>query len=127
MVLKVLRALTMLHGRSESKIKGKFYKPLIPSVLGHIFTTSFGCDETTTLGGVYGGQKIDGESLYYYNSHMIFRRCMKLINNKQNIYEKHSSTEGVNIKVDSIAVVSAMLSPLIHILKVSRFAFLRET
>ena len=52
---------------------------------------------------------------------------MKLINNKQNIYEKHSSTEGVNIKVDSIAVVSAMLSTLIHILKVSRFAFLRET
>ena len=76
---------------------------------------------------MYGGQKIDGESLYYYNSHTSFRRCMKLINNKQNIYEKHSSTEGVNIKVDSIAVVSAMLSPLIHILKVSRFAFLRET
>ena len=62
---------------------------------------------------MYGGQKING------HPHMSFTRCMKLIDNKQNIYEKHSSTEGINIKVDSIALVLPMLSPLIHILTVS--------
>ena len=35
--------------------------PLTPSVLGHISTTSFECDETTslTLGRVYEGQNIN--------------------------------------------------------------------
>ena len=38
---------------------------LTPSVLGHVFTTSVGCDEIMllTLGTVYKDQKCNGQSL----------------------------------------------------------------
>ena len=48
--------------------------PLSPSVLGHILIASFGCDQTVllALGRVYGGEKINGQSVYYFNRHLSF-------------------------------------------------------
>ncbi|MPC66639.1 hypothetical protein E2C01_060789 [Portunus trituberculatus] len=39
-----------------------------PSVLGSIFTTSFGYDSKILLtsGRIYGGQKINGHSFHFY-------------------------------------------------------------
>ena len=39
-----------------------------------LFTISFDCDSTIllTLGRVYGGQKINGQNIYYLNPHMGF-------------------------------------------------------
>ena len=51
---------------------------LTPSVLGNIFTTNLGYDETTLLilGRVYGVQKINGQSLYYYDiPHEFLKLC----------------------------------------------------
>ena len=47
---------------------------LTPSALWLISTTSFGCDcmILLTLGRVYGGQKISGQSLYFSNPCMSF-------------------------------------------------------
>ena len=52
---------------------------LTPSVLGHIVTVSFGCDYTIlfTLGSVYGGKRINDNSLYNFNPHRSFRSCKK--------------------------------------------------
>ena len=52
---------------------------LAPSVFGHIFIMSLVCDQMIllTLGQVYGGQEINGQSLHYFNSHMSFWSRMK--------------------------------------------------
>ena len=54
-------------GWSESPIERRV--KLTPSLLGHIFNTSFECVCTisSTSGRVYGGQKINGQSLYCFN------------------------------------------------------------
>ena len=38
----------------------------------------------------YGGQKINGQSLYYFDPHMSSWSCLKSMNNKQSEYEKVS-------------------------------------
>ena len=50
---------------------------LTPSVLEYIFTTSFS-KIRWFYGRVYGGQKINGQSLHYSNSHQSFWSCIKL-------------------------------------------------
>ncbi|MPC19691.1 hypothetical protein E2C01_012614 [Portunus trituberculatus] len=42
---------------------------LTSSILGHNFTLRFTYDKTIllTLGKIYGGQKINGHSLHYFN------------------------------------------------------------
>ena len=43
------------------------------SVLGHIFTMSFVSDKILLpIRSVYGGPKINGQSLYYFYPHMSF-------------------------------------------------------
>ena len=44
--------------------------PLTPSVLGYIYTTSFECDYMIflTLKRVYGGQRVNSQTLYCFNS-----------------------------------------------------------
>ncbi|MPC43658.1 hypothetical protein E2C01_037309 [Portunus trituberculatus] len=44
------------------------------SVPRHISISSFGCDLTILLklGRVYGGQKINGHVLHYFNPHISF-------------------------------------------------------
>ena len=66
---------------------------LTTSVLGHIFYFEFAYDLTLTLGRVYEDQKINGQSLYYFNPHMSFWSCYKSPNNKQ--IKMSSSNEGV--------------------------------
>ena len=66
------------------------HKLSIPSVLRHIFT-SFGYNMISlTLGKVYGGYKINTQSLYCFNPHMSFWGYIKSTNNKQNKYEDKS-------------------------------------
>ncbi|MPC45078.1 hypothetical protein E2C01_038763 [Portunus trituberculatus] len=53
---------------------------LTPSLLGRIFTMSFGCKWTIllTLGMVYGGQKINSHSLHYFNPPHKFLKLYKI-------------------------------------------------
>ena len=68
------------------------------SVLRHIFTMSFGYDYTVllTLARVYGGKKINDQSLYYFNPHMSLWSCIKWIDNRKMDMKMRPCTEGVN-------------------------------
>ena len=54
---------------------------LIPSVLGHIFTSSFECDQTVllTLGKVYGGQKVKCQSVLCLSPHEFLKLYKQII------------------------------------------------
>ena len=48
-------------------------------VLGHILITSYGCDKTLlTLERVYGVEKTNGQSLYYFKPHMSHVKLYKI-------------------------------------------------
>ena len=53
--------------KEEIQIFITFIPALMPSVLGHIFTTSFGCGWAILfiLGRICEGQKINGQSVPY--------------------------------------------------------------
>ena len=66
--------------------------PINPFSAGTHFYQSFASDKTflLTLGRVYGGQKINGQSLDYFDLYMSFLSFIKSINNKQNKNENAS-------------------------------------
>ena len=80
---------------------------LTPSVLGHIFSMSFGYDCTIllTIRRVYEGQKVDGKKLYNFKYYTSFWSCMKSTNNKQNKPER-PSIKGIKIDEDLWLVYS---------------------
>ena len=71
--LCALTSQIVTHGSIYRSHFRTWHPNLTPSVLGHILTTSFGCDYTMllTLGRVHGGQNINAQSLYYFNSHTL--------------------------------------------------------
>ena len=60
---------------------------LTSSVLGHVFTAIFliWLDDFITLGTIYGGQEVNGQTLHYFNPQMSFWSCIEPIS-KQSYY-----------------------------------------
>ena len=79
---------------------------LMLSILGQ-----FWCEWTIalTLGRIYGGQKFNGQSLYYFNLHISLWRRIKSPNNKQSQYKIASNTEGVNLRGNFCHLVDCLL------------------
>ena len=50
-----------------------------------------------TLDGIYGGPKINGKRLYYFDPHMNFWSCIELTNDMQNNMKLHSNTESEEV------------------------------
>ena len=45
------------------------------------------------LARVFGRQKLDGQSLFYFNPHVIFWSCIKSTNNEQNMKMRRTAEE----------------------------------
>ena len=58
-----------------------------------------------TLGGVYWGQKMNGQSLYHFNPHTSFWRCIKSTNDKQNEYRKASQSVPKGWRIITICIL----------------------